>query len=172
MLLISPFLLTLPVHKMKSLSSKVHLIQISKAFNYTHSHNETLRNIHIPRDVSQVTHYCLINGYQQLNLFYSLPYRLGVRNSSFIANRTILNRSACYLLHAGFFFFCLAHSSTMEMEKICFSAVSVDFQQITCRYIPEDRTLHNHRYENLKSYRTILVYNNMTRSVLANRIEE
>jgi hypothetical protein len=29
---------------------------------------------------------------------------------------------------------------------------SVDFHRTTRRYIPEDRTLHNHRYKNLKSY--------------------
>jgi hypothetical protein len=30
--------------------------------------------------------------------------------------------------------------------------MSVEFQRTTRRYIPEDRTLHNHRCENLKSY--------------------
>jgi hypothetical protein len=34
----------------------------------------------------------------------------------------------------------------------CFSETSVDFQQTSRRYIPEDSTLHNHRCENLKSY--------------------
>jgi hypothetical protein len=29
---------------------------------------------------------------------------------------------------------------------------SVDFQRITQRYIPEDSTIHNHRYENFRSY--------------------
>jgi hypothetical protein len=29
---------------------------------------------------------------------------------------------------------------------------SVDIQQTLLRYIPEDRTLHNHRCDNLKSY--------------------
>jgi hypothetical protein len=28
----------------------------------------------------------------------------------------------------------------------------VDFRRTTQRYIPEDRILHNHRCENLKSY--------------------
>jgi hypothetical protein len=32
------------------------------------------------------------------------------------------------------------------------SEKSVDFQRTTRRYVPEDRTLHNHRRENLKSY--------------------
>jgi hypothetical protein len=32
------------------------------------------------------------------------------------------------------------------------SETSVDFQWTTRCYIPEDRTLHNHRYENLISY--------------------
>jgi hypothetical protein len=34
----------------------------------------------------------------------------------------------------------------------CSSETSVDFQRTTQRYTPEDRTLHNHRCENLKSY--------------------
>jgi hypothetical protein len=33
-----------------------------------------------------------------------------------------------------------------------FGGMSVDFQQTTQRYIPEDRTLYNHLCENLKSY--------------------
>jgi hypothetical protein len=39
------------------------------------------------------------------------------------------------------------------MEAICFSETSVAFQQTTLRHIPEDDTLHNHRCENLKSYK-------------------
>jgi hypothetical protein len=39
------------------------------------------------------------------------------------------------------------------METISSSETSVDFQQATRRYIPEDSTLYNHRCENLKSYR-------------------
>jgi hypothetical protein len=35
---------------------------------------------------------------------------------------------------------------------ICSSETSVDSQQTTRRYIPEDGTLHNRRCENLKSY--------------------
>jgi hypothetical protein len=31
----------------------------------------------------------------------------------------------------------------------------VDFQRTTRRYIPEDRTVHNHRIENLISYKDI-----------------
>jgi hypothetical protein len=33
-----------------------------------------------------------------------------------------------------------------------FSETSVDFPRTTRRYIPEDRTIHKHRCENLKSY--------------------
>jgi hypothetical protein len=29
---------------------------------------------------------------------------------------------------------------------------SVDFQRITPRYIPEDSTIHNHRFDNFSSY--------------------
>jgi hypothetical protein len=44
------------------------------------------------------------------------------------------------------------HGVTMNMETICCSETSVDFQRTTRRYIPEDRTVHNHPCENLKSY--------------------
>jgi hypothetical protein len=36
---------------------------------------------------------------------------------------------------------CLAYSSTLKMAATCSSETSVDFQRITWRYIPEDRTL-------------------------------
>jgi hypothetical protein len=45
-------------------------------------------------------------------------------------------------------------SSTLKMEAICSSETSVDTQRTTRRYIPEEDTLHNHRCENLKSYKT------------------
>jgi hypothetical protein len=38
------------------------------------------------------------------------------------------------------------------MEAIFSSETSVDIQRTTQRYIPEDRTLHNQRCENLESY--------------------
>jgi hypothetical protein len=43
------------------------------------------------------------------------------------------------------------------MEAICSSETSVDFQQTTRRYIPEDSTIYNHRCENLKFYMIRLV---------------
>jgi hypothetical protein len=46
-----------------------------------------------------------------------------------------------------------AYSSTLKMEAICSSEMSVDFQRTTRRYIREGRTLHNHRCENHKSYK-------------------
>jgi hypothetical protein len=44
-------------------------------------------------------------------------------------------------------------SSTLNMEMICCSE-KVETQRTTRRHIPEDDTLHKHRYENLKSYET------------------
>jgi hypothetical protein len=37
------------------------------------------------------------------------------------------------------------------MEATCSSETSVDYQRTTRHYNPEDRSLHNHRCENLKS---------------------
>jgi hypothetical protein len=50
----------------------------------------------------------------------------------------------------------LAYSTTLKMEAIYSSETSVDFQQTTRRYIPEDRTIHNQRCENLTSFNTSL----------------
>jgi hypothetical protein len=45
------------------------------------------------------------------------------------------------------------------MEALCSSEASVDFQRISRRYVPEDRTLCNHRCENLnyESCKTYLI---------------
>jgi hypothetical protein len=50
---------------------------------------------------------------------------------------------------------CLSYSSTLKMEETYSSETSVVFQRTTRRYIPEDRTPHNDRCENLRPY-TIL----------------
>jgi hypothetical protein len=55
---------------------------------------------------------------------------------------------SCYLgynavqLHAAYFMLVsyLPHSSTLKIEATCSSETSVDFQQTTRRYIPEDTT--------------------------------
>jgi hypothetical protein len=46
----------------------------------------------------------------------------------------------------------LAYYSTLKVEAKCPSEIYVGFPQATWRYIPEYKTLHNHRCENLKSY--------------------
>jgi hypothetical protein len=46
---------------------------------------------------------------------------------------------------------CLAYSSVLKMEVTCSFEITADFQRTTRHYIPEQRTLHNHRCENLKS---------------------
>jgi hypothetical protein len=38
------------------------------------------------------------------------------------------------------------------MEASCSSEESADFQWTGRRYIPQERTVHNHRYENLKFF--------------------
>jgi hypothetical protein len=46
----------------------------------------------------------------------------------------------------------------MRMEATYSSEKSVDFQRTAPSHIPEEITLHNHRSENLKSYKTIEDY--------------
>jgi hypothetical protein len=55
--------------------------------------------------------------------------------------------SACFVLVC-----CLAYSATLKMEATFFSEMSVDFQGITWCFTAEDGTLHNHCFENRKSY--------------------
>jgi hypothetical protein len=52
---------------------------------------------------------------------------------------------------------CLAYSAP-KMKATYSSETSVSFQRTTGRYIPNDRTLQNHRCENLKCYNILLVY--------------
>jgi hypothetical protein len=61
-------------------------------------------------------------------------------------NKALL--AACFMLVPY-----LAYSSNPKMETICSSETSVDFYRTTWHYIPEVRTPHSHRCENLKSYR-------------------
>jgi hypothetical protein len=51
----------------------------------------------------------------------------------------------------------LAYFTALKMVAICSFETSVGFQQVTRRYIAEDRTLHNHCCENLKYYLVIEV---------------
>jgi hypothetical protein len=52
---------------------------------------------------------------------------------------------------------CSAYSA-MKMDATCSSETSVDFQRTTRRYIPKVSNLHNHCFENFKSYDISLVY--------------
>jgi hypothetical protein len=62
---------------------------------------------------------------------------------------------ACHLLTCWFLLkLC---SSALKMEAICSSETSVATRQTTRRHIPEDDTLHNHRCENLKFCKYILL---------------
>jgi hypothetical protein len=54
---------------------------------------------------------------------------------------------------------CMVYSATLKMEATSSSETSVDFQWTTRRYIPENRTLHNHHCGILKSSINILLAN-------------
>jgi hypothetical protein len=55
--------------------------------------------------------------------------------------------ATCFLL-----VYCLVYSSTLNMQATYSFEISVHFQWKSRHYIPQDRTLHNHRCENLHSY--------------------
>jgi hypothetical protein len=75
--------------------------------------------------------------------------------SSLLATVSSLRRVLSALLATCFALVsCLTYtySSTLMMEVTCSFENLVDFQRATQRYVPEDRTLHNHRCENHKSH--------------------
>jgi hypothetical protein len=51
----------------------------------------------------------------------------------------------------------LSYHRTLKIEAIYSSETSIDFQQTTWRHIQEDRTLHNHRCDNLKSLDLVII---------------
>jgi hypothetical protein len=53
---------------------------------------------------------------------------------------------------------CSAYFFTLKMEAIYSSETSVDSQRPSRRYIPKYGTIHNHLFENLKSYKVNVVY--------------
>jgi hypothetical protein len=53
--------------------------------------------------------------------------------------------------------FTLFPCSALKIEVIYSSETSDNFQQTTRSLAPEDNTRHNHRYENLKSFKIILI---------------
>jgi hypothetical protein len=55
--------------------------------------------------------------------------------------------AACFMLVSW-----LAYSSTLKMKATCSPKTSLNFQWTTWPSFPEDRTIHNHCCENLKSY--------------------
>jgi hypothetical protein len=70
-----------------------------------------------------------------------------MRNSLTVyQNKTFALLFACFMLIS-----CLAYSSALEMEVTCSSKMPLNSQQTTQFCIPEDRTLHYHFCENLKS---------------------
>jgi hypothetical protein len=61
------------------------------------------------------------------------------------SRRISLLLTSCFTLVS-----CLAYSSTLEIEGTCSYETSVAFQRTARRYVPENRTLHDHLCESFK----------------------
>jgi hypothetical protein len=72
----------------------------------------------------------------------------GTRSLQLRGRRMRALLTACFMLVS-----CFACSSILKMETTRSSETPIDFQWTIRRYIPENRTLYNHRCENLKSYK-------------------
>jgi hypothetical protein len=88
-----------------------------------------------------------------VNLFIFMEIKIrkfvlfGVPSSCLHALMCRLCFAACFMLDS-----CLAYSSTLKMKETCSSETSVDFQQTTRRYIPEDRTLQYSSWVEVSNY--------------------
>jgi hypothetical protein len=71
------------------------------------------------------------------------PASSGLKDEE-VASKVLL--ATCFMLLS-----CWAYSSNLNIEATCSSGMSVDFEHTTRHYILEDRTLHNHHCENLRS---------------------
>jgi hypothetical protein len=88
------------------------------------------------------------NNIFNVNDFVKSPIFSVVRCRSTDVSKKHFAWSDCYPLHAGFLF---GLFSNLKMEATCSSEILTEFHRNTRRYIPEERTLHNHPCESLKS---------------------
>jgi hypothetical protein len=116
----------------------------------------------------------VITCYHQIVIFYVLMFLsivikilLFIRFETFVVNKFIeksnifVDIMLCSLLKGNWPFrgiYCLHVLGLFDPEDgvICSSETLVDFHQNTQHYILEDRILHNHCCENLKSYVNVL----------------
>jgi hypothetical protein len=83
----------------------------------------------------------------EVNRHFGGTYRLHLQG--WRVNQATITLFACFVL-----FSCLAYSSNLMMEAICFSGIStlVEFQRPTRCYIPEDRDLHTTAVRTVNSF--------------------
>jgi hypothetical protein len=98
---------------------------------------------------SRPTPRCFLNCQELFKIWLSVLFLWDITPCSPLkANRSFGGTLlvTCFMLVSWW-----AYSSTLNMEATCSSETTFDFQRTTKRYIIEDRTLHNHCCENLKS---------------------
>jgi hypothetical protein len=84
----------------------------------------------------------------------TIPYRPMKVNRLFGETYRLHLLAACFLLVSR-----VAYFSTLKLEAICSSETTADSQLAIRLYIPEDKTPHRHRCENLKSNITLYFVN-------------
>jgi hypothetical protein len=82
----------------------------------------------------------------QFYVFHLTDARSYTRAYNKVRFQDLSSNAACFILIS-----CFEYSSILKMEAICFSEKLVYFHRNTRHYILEDRPLHNHRCDNLKS---------------------
>jgi hypothetical protein len=105
---------------------------------------------HLSRFVDQVAFPTLCRGW------FPGQIMLNMRHIAGNSINMVTSSSACSLLHSGLLLG--AYYSNLKMKKIFSFETSVRFQGTTRYYIPEDKTRHNQRCENLKSCTNIAKY--------------
>jgi hypothetical protein len=101
--------------------------------------------------------FCLLRH----NAMYSVQnYMTFRRNISLPSPESKYKPNNTSMKQVGMLVSCLNYSSSLGMEATCSSETSVDFQWISLRYIPEDRTL---RYSSFLSVPPITFLENISR---------
>jgi hypothetical protein len=124
--------------------------------------------------VRNTQHWCLAwaGWIQSFLIYYSLKIKFNIEEFCVLEYNAVLSIESQPMFHSWavlstciMLVSCIACSLTLKMEDTCSSEMLADSHQTTWCFSPEGRLLHNHFYENLKSYKFNIFFPPMSRSL-------